>query len=223
MRGGEVDAIYPSPRTALAQLKGQPGLTYSSVPGFTRSTSTSRFGPKGNPLLQAPWMRQAITLGIDRHSIIKALYGTIAPATLKPLNNLEYEIGTNAIPHFAKWNCGTGQGACTAEVALHRWPVRARPEQHRDLDVRRPEGGVPLRERRPATQRRATSAAIFSQQLGAIGIKLDVQFEPANPNFFGQTGSRSSDFDLAEYAWVAWPDPSGFDADLWSAAATRTT
>ena len=37
MRGGEVDAIYPSPQTALSQLKGQAGLTYSSIPGFTMS------------------------------------------------------------------------------------------------------------------------------------------------------------------------------------------
>ena len=35
-------------------------------------------------------MRQAIALGIDRQSLIKAVYGTIAPG-LKPLNNLEYE------------------------------------------------------------------------------------------------------------------------------------
>ena len=103
MRGGEVDAIYPSPQTALAQLKGQAGLTYSSIPGFTQEHIDIQVGPKGNPLLKQPWMRQAIALGINRHSLIVALYGQIAPG-LKPLNNLEYEIGTNAVPHFAKWN-----------------------------------------------------------------------------------------------------------------------
>ncbi len=36
MRGGEVDAIYPSPQTALAQLVHQSGLKYSSIPGFTQ-------------------------------------------------------------------------------------------------------------------------------------------------------------------------------------------
>ena len=38
-----------------------------------------------------------------------------------------------------------------------------------------------------------------------------MQFEPANPNFFGQR-LPSGDFDLAEYAWSGGPDPSGFDA-----------
>jgi len=209
MRGGEVDAIYPSPQTALAQLKGQAGLTYSSLPGFTQEHVDIQVGPKGNPLLKQPWMRQAIALGINRHSLIVALYGTIAPG-LKPLNNLEYEIGTNAIPHFAKWNSAPGKAlallkshctggpskptrnntaiwTCDGQKAEFRWGTTA------------------------GNQRRATSAAIFSQQLGAIGIKLDVQFEPANPNFFGQR-LPGGDFDLAEYAWSGGPDPSGFDA-----------
>jgi len=209
MRGGEVDAIYPSPQTALAQLKGQTGLTYSSLPGFTQEHVDIQVGPKGNPLLKQPWMRQAITLGINRHSLIVALYGQIAPG-LKPLNNLEYEIGPNAISHFAKWNSAPGKAlallkahctggpskptrnnsaiwTCNGQKAEFRWGTTA------------------------GNQRRATSAAIFSQQLGAIGIKLDVQFEPANPNFFGQR-LPGGDFDLAEYAWSGGPDPSGFDA-----------
>jgi peptide/nickel transport system substrate-binding protein len=209
MRGGEVDAIYPSPQTALAQLKGQAGLTYSSIPGFTQEHVDIQVGPKGNPLLKQPWMRQAITLGMNRHSLIVALYGQIAPG-LKPLNNLNYELGTNAIPHFAKWatapkkalallkaHCtggptvptrnNTAIWTCNGQKAEFRWGTTA------------------------GNQRRATSAAIFSQQLGAIGIKLDVNFEPANPNFFGQR-LPSGDFDLAEYAWSGGPDPSGFDA-----------
>ena len=209
MRGGEVDAIYPSPQTALAQLKGQAGLTYSSIPGFTQEHVDIQVGPKGNPLLKQLWMRQAIALGINRHSLIVALFGQIATG-LPPLNNMNYEIGTNAIPHFAKWasapakalallkaNCTGGPAkptrnntaiwTCNGQKAEFRWGTTA------------------------GNQRRATSAAIFSQQLAAIGIKLDVQFEPANPNFFGQR-LPGGDFDFAEYAWSGGPDPSGFDA-----------
>ena len=60
-------------------------------------------------------------------------------------------------------------------------------------------------------QRRATSAAIFTSQLGSIGVKIDPIYEPANPNFFG-TRLPNHDFDIAEYAWLGGPDPSGFDA-----------
>jgi len=209
MRGGEVDAIYPSPQTALSQLKGQAGLTYSSIPGFTQEHVDIQVGPKGNPLLKQAWMRQAIALGINRHSLIVALYGQIAPG-LKPLNNLEYEIGTNAVPHFAKYNSAPGKALAMLKAHCTGGPTKPTRNNTAIWTC----GGQKAEFRWGTTagnQRRATSAAIFSQQLGAIGIKLDVNFEPANPNFFGQR-LPGGDFDLAEYAWSGGPDPSGFDA-----------
>ena len=143
MRGGEVDAIYPSPQTALAQLKGQAGLTYSSIPGFTQEHVDIQVGPKGNPLLKQPWMRQAITLGINRHSLIVALYGhdRAGPeAAEQPRVRDRHERD----PALREVERGSRQGARAPEGALHRRPVRAHPQQHRDLDLQRPEGGVPL-------------------------------------------------------------------------------
>jgi peptide/nickel transport system substrate-binding protein len=210
MRGGEVDAINPSPQTALAELVHQSGLHYSSIPGFTQEHIDIAEGGTGAPLLKNAWMRQAIAMGMDRHSLITALYGQIAPG-LKPLNNPIWELGTNAKPWFTKWNfapkkaiallkahgCTGGPSVpaknnsavwtCGGQKAEFRWNTTA------------------------GNQRRATSAAIFSQQLQSIGIKLNVGFEPANPNFFG-TRLPNHDFDLAEYAWLGGPDPSGFDA-----------
>ena len=62
-----------------------------------------------------------------------------------------------------------------------------------------------------ATSGAQPSAAIFAQELQAVGIKLDPVFLPSNPNFFGQA-LPTHDFDLAEFAWLGSPDPSGFDA-----------
>ena len=209
MRGGEVDAIYPSPQTALSELKGQAGLVYSSIPGFTQEHWDINTAAPGNPLLRNPWMRQAIALGMDRHSLIQALYGQIAPG-MKPLNNLEYEIGTNAIPQFAKWSFAPKKALallkahCTGGPSV---PTRNNTAiwtcggQQAAFNFYTTAGN----------QRRETSAAIFAQQLGAIGIKLNVTFEPANPNFFS-TRLPAHNFDLAEYAWSGGPDPSGFDA-----------
>ena len=53
MRGGEVDAINPSPQTALSQLVHQPGLKYSSMPGFTQEHIDIQPGGRGSPLLEA--------------------------------------------------------------------------------------------------------------------------------------------------------------------------
>jgi peptide/nickel transport system substrate-binding protein len=208
MRGGEVDAIYPSPQTALSELKSQPGLVYSSIPGFTQEHWDINVAAPGNPLLRNLWMRQAIAMGMDRHSLIQALYGQIAPG-LPPLNNLEWEIGTNAVPQFAKWAFAPKKALallkahCTGGPSV---PTRNNTQywtcggQQASFNFNTTAGN----------QRRQTSAAIFTQQLAAIGIKLNVGFEPASV-FFG-TRLPAHNFDLGEYAWSGGPDPSGFDA-----------
>jgi peptide/nickel transport system substrate-binding protein len=210
MRGGEVDAINPSPQTALAQLQNQAGLKYSAIPGFTQEHIDINQGGTASPLLKQKWFRQAIMLGMDRHSLIVALYSQIAPG-LKPLNNAMWELGTNAVPQFAKWNFAPKKAiallkahGCTGGPSV---PTRNNQSFWTC-------NGTPATLRWNTTagnQRRATSAAIFTQQLGAIGIKLNVGFEPANPNFFSQR-LPNHDFDLAEFAWLGGPDPSGFDA-----------
>jgi len=210
MRGGEVDAINPSPQTALSQLVHQSGLKYSSLPGFTQEHLDLNQGGTGMPLLKQLWFRQAIALGINRTSLIKALYATIAPG-LKPLNNPYYEIGTNAKPYFNEYafsqkkaialfkahGCTGGPSVPTRNNSSY-WTCNGTPATVRFTTT-------------TGNQRRATSAAIFSQQLQAIGVKANVEFQPANPNFFGTT-LPSHNFDIAEYAWLGSPDPSGFDA-----------
>ncbi|HUZ81332.1 MAG TPA: peptide ABC transporter substrate-binding protein [Gaiellaceae bacterium] len=209
MRGGEVDAINPSPQTALSQLVNQPGLKYSSLPGFTQEHLDLAQGGTGMPLLKQLWFRQAIALGINRTSLIKALYAQIAPG-LKPLNNPFYEIGDNAVPYFNEYAFSQKKSialfkahGCTGGPSV---PTRNNSSFWTC-------GGVPATVRFNTTagnQRRATSAAIFSQQLQAVGVKVNVGFEPASL-FFG-TRLPNHDFDIAEYAWLGGPDPSGFDS-----------
>ena len=210
MRGGEVDAIYPSPQTALSELVEQSGLTYSSISGFTQEHWDFQFGPAQghppNPLLKSPWMRQAIALGIDRHSLIQALYGRSRPAEAAE----QPRVRARPERDFRSSPSGTSRRRRMApEGALHRWPVRADREQHIGLDVRRPQGGVPLHTtagNAPCDECRDLLVAARRDRHQARR-----QFQPANPNFFGQT-LPGNDFDIAEYAWSGGPDPSGFDA-----------
>jgi len=210
MRGGEVDAINPSPQTALAQLTHQAGLKYSSIPGFTQEHVDLNQGGTAAPIMKQSWFRQAMMMGMDRHSLIKALFGDIAPG-LKSLDNAMWELGVNAKPSFSKWAFAPKKAiallkahGCTGGPAV---PTRNNTATWTCNGMK-----TEIRWNTTAgNQRRATSAAIFSQQLGAIGIKLNVGFEPANPNFFG-TRLPNHDFDAAEYAWLGGPDPSGFDA-----------
>jgi peptide/nickel transport system substrate-binding protein len=211
MRGGEVDAINPSPQTALSQLVNQPGLKYSSIPGFTQEHLDLNQGGTAMPLLKQLWFRQAIALAINRPSLIKALYAQIAP-TLKPLSNPFYEIGPNAVPWYSKQYAFSQKKAIALFKAHGCTGGPSAPTRNNSSYWTC--NGVPATVRWNTTagnQRRATSAAIFTQQLGAVGIKTNVGFEPANPNFFG-TRLPNHDFDIAEYAWLGGPDPSGFDA-----------
>ena len=213
MRGGEVDAISPSPQTALAPLIHQSGLKYSSIGGFTQEHWDLGQGPQSAPLLKKAYMRQAIMLGMNRSSLIHALYSQIAP-NLKALNNPYYEIGPNAsgkYAYFKKFNFAPKK----AIALLKKKGCTGGPSSPSNSNTKVWTCGGQKAEFRFGTtagnQRRATSAAIFQQQLMAIGIKINPSFYPANPNFFGQI-LPSANFDIGEYAWLGGPDPSGFDA-----------
>jgi len=211
MRGGEVDAINPSPESALSTLVHQKNLHYSAVPSFTQEHWDIEQGPQGDPLLKKQYVRAAIAEGMNRQSLIKALYGSIAPG-LKPLNNTFYEIGTNATGkhgYFKKYNFNpknaiklmkshgcTGGPSSPSSSNSKVWTC----------------GGHKAEFRFDTTTRasRQESGAIFKQQLLSVGIKIDDNYhDPAN--FFG-TILPSANFDLGEYAWIGGPDPSGFDA-----------
>src|SRR4051812_21059810 len=213
MRGGEVDAINPSPQTALSQLVHQSGVTYSSKPGFTQEHIDLNVGGTANPLLKQLWFRQALALSMNRSDLIKALYAQIAPG-LKPLNNPFYEIGTNASGKHAYFNQYAFSQKKTIALFKAHGCTGGPSVPTRNSSAVWTCGGQKAELRfttSAGNQRRATSAAIFAQQLQAVGVKLTPVFQPANPNFFGQT-LPNHDFDVAEYAWLGGPDPSGFDA-----------
>jgi peptide/nickel transport system substrate-binding protein len=211
MRGGEVDAITPSPESALSTLVHQKNLVYSAVPSFTQEHWDLEVGPGGHPLLKKLYVRQAIAYGMNRPSLIKALYGAIAPG-LKPLNNTFYEFGAPAsgkFAYFKKYNFNpkkaistlkshgcTGGPSAPSSGNTKVWTCGGqKTEFHFDTTTR---------------ASRQQSAQIFKQQLAAVGIKLDVGIhDPAD--FFG-TILPAAKFDIGEYAWIGGPDPSGFDA-----------
>jgi peptide/nickel transport system substrate-binding protein len=217
MRGGEVDAIAPSPESALSQLVHQRNLVYSAVPSFTQEHWDMQVNPAANvrahwnPLMAKLYIRQAIAEGMNRQSLIKALYGGIAPG-LKPLDNPFYEFGSPAKGKFAffhkynfnpknsikilKKNGCTGGPSSPSQNNTKVWTCHGQKTEFRfDTTVR---------------QSRVVSSQIFKQQLQAIGIKLDVGIHQPD-DLFG-TILPSTDFDIGEYAWIGGPDPSGFDA-----------
>jgi peptide/nickel transport system substrate-binding protein len=204
MRGGEVDAISPTFGSNLLPLKSTPGLIYNQVPGYYFEHLEFR-ETKGasNPLLRAPWMRQAIGLGINRAGIIKAVYGELAGNT-KPMNNMiYYSTQPQYKEDFAKWNYSP-----TKALALLKKHCTGGPSSPGA-------GGTWTCSGYPATFRwswtagnatRENTEAIVKQELKQIGINITEYPRAANV-IFGPTGIPGGDFDIAEFALITTGDP----------------
>jgi peptide/nickel transport system substrate-binding protein len=217
MRGGEVDAIAPSPESALSTLEHQKNLVYSAIPSYTQEHWDIEVNPSANvrsnwnPLLSKLYIREAISEGMNRQSLINALYGTITHG-LHPLNNDMFEVGAPALgkyAYFKKWNFNQKLAIKTLKKnGCHGGPDTPSQNNSKVWTC----GGQKTEFRFDTTSRasRVTSSEIFKAQLMEIGIKLDVTIHPANV-FFGTT-LPNTDFDLGEYAWVGGPDAAGFDS-----------
>jgi len=213
MRGGEVDAINPTFGSNLSPLKGQNGVTFSVVPGLYQEHIDIQFGPKGQPLLRSPWMRQAIMMGIDRQGIINTVYGPLAAGT-KPLDSLLYYESDEAYrPDFQQWNFNPAKALALLKKHCTGGPATVSQSNSSVWTC----AGLPAKFRfswTASNATRTTQEAIIKQELKSIGIEIDDASLPANV-VFGPTGFPSGNYDLADFAWVTAPDPAGFVA-TWS-------
>jgi peptide/nickel transport system substrate-binding protein len=102
LRAGELDAIYPQPQLALADLRHQSGFKVVSHLALSIEQISMN---EQKTLLAERWVRQALISSLDRKSAAKALFGTLTSHT-KPLNSfarLTNERGYEP-RHFSKWN-----------------------------------------------------------------------------------------------------------------------
>jgi peptide/nickel transport system substrate-binding protein len=206
MRGGEVDAINPTFGINLLPLKSTPGVTFNQVPGLFQEHIDIQFGKQGQPLLRAPWMRQAIMMGIDRTSIIKTVYGDLAGNTA-PLDSIVYYQSDAAYkPDFHKWNFNPTKALALLKKHCSGGPATVGGSGTWTC------AGFPAKFRYTWTASnatRTTQEAIVKAQLKDIGVEIVDSALPANV-VFGPTGIPSSNYDLANFAWVTSPDPAGF-------------
>ena len=104
IRSGEVDAIYPQPQLALADLRNQSGLHIVTHQSLSWEHIEIEEGAHGNPLAKQRWLRQALITAVNRSAAAHALYGTLNPSVgpLQSLVRLHGEAGY--ANDFAKWN-----------------------------------------------------------------------------------------------------------------------
>jgi len=198
IRSGEVDAIYPQPQLALADLRNQSGLKVVTHLGLQWEHIEIQEGAKGNPLAKQVWLRQALITSLNRTAAAKALYGTLNPSitALNSLVRLTNEPGYKG--HFSKWNynptkvanimkahnCtkgGDGIYSCNGTKVSF------------------------LFESTSGNALRTLAFTIFQDQAAKAGIELRNGFVPAGTLF----GSHLPDhnFDLAMFTYVVAVDP----------------
>ncbi len=213
MRGGEVDAIQPTFGINLLPLKGAAGLTFNQIPGyFFEHVEFRETKGTSNVLTRAPWIRQAVAMGIDRASIIKAVYGELAGNT-KPMNGaFYYSTQAGYTADFSKWDYN--QAKALALLKKHCTGGPSAPSASNTAIWTC--SGLPAKFRWSWTASNATrtnTEAIVKAQLKQIGIDITEYPRPANV-IFGPNGIPGGDFDLAEFAFVTTGDPGDF-YDTW--------
>jgi peptide/nickel transport system substrate-binding protein len=202
IRGGEVQAIYPQPQLALADLGKVSTLAIQSRAGTTLEHIDYQLGSKGGPLESAPWVRQAIAYAIDRAATVKQLFASLNPK-LPVLNSLVYVSNAQQYQaHFGQYTynpakvaslmsahgCtkgGDGIYSCNGQRMSYKFTSTA---------------GNKLRE---------LAFEIFQAQAKKAGIELVSAFAPASI-VFGPTVFEAGNFDLFMYAWVGTADPQGW-------------
>jgi peptide/nickel transport system substrate-binding protein len=203
---GSVDAASPQFQSAqLTELRKRPRVAVRTSMGTTFEHVLFQLGPRGNPLIRRPFVRQAVAFGIDRADLVRRLFGDLVSSP-SPLQNLI--LVPNGRSYVAHWG----------GYRLDRARARRLLESHgcrRGADGIYGCGGVRLSLRFATTALNPTRQLTFSilhDQLGRVGIELVPVF--AAPPIFFREVLPAGDFDLALFTWVNQPDP-GYAVEIW--------
>jgi peptide/nickel transport system substrate-binding protein len=198
IRSGEVDAIYPQPQLALADLRNQAGLRIQTHVGLQYEHIEIEQGAKGNPLAKQIWLRQALITAVNRTAAAKALYGTLNPSVgaLQSIVRLKGEKGYSN--DFGKWNYSVSKvdnimkahNCSKGGDGIYRCSGTKV-----SFDFASTSGNA----------LRTLAFTIFQDQAAKAGIELKNGFVPAGTLF----GSKlpAHDFDLAMFTQLVTVDP----------------
>ena len=217
MLGGQVDAISPRISPILLPLKNAPGISFDQSPGYyfehlELREGNAKAGPsvsKGasNVLLRAPWLREAIMLGIDRQKIIDAVFGPLAGNT-KPLDNMIFYANQAPYrPDFGRWNYNPAKalGILKEHCDAGSGPPAPSPANTKTWQC----AGLPATFNWSWGAGRddwTTSEQIAKTELKAIGIQIVDRPLPLS-GIFGPDGVPSGNFDIVQFRTITSGDP----------------
>jgi ABC-type transport system substrate-binding protein len=205
VRAGQVDLIQGLGNVPPDDLRSSPGIRVLTGSTFEFEHIDFQLGSKGSPALKKPFVRQAITYGIDRKSLTNVLYKTLVPGLKTDQSAIYLPFQAAYRPHWQRWSfsrpkairllrahgCRRGSDgifSCQGQRLSFRFVSTA---------------GSPLRER---------TFELIQPQLSRIGIDLVKAFGPRQ--LVLQTVLPSGDWDLALFSWGYSGDPAAL-ADIW--------
>jgi peptide/nickel transport system substrate-binding protein len=217
MLGGQIDASAPPFGNDSSALKHAPGITFDQVPGYgfehlELREGDAKAGPTvsrgaSNVLLRAPWLREALMLGIDRRRIIAAVFGDLAGG-IQPLDDvLFYSTEKGYRPSFRRWDynprkalailkkhCVAGSGPAVPDSANTKiWQCAGLPATFNWSWVAGRDDWT-------------TTEQLAKNELRSIGI--DIKDRPVPRNVaFSPDGYQSGDFDMVQFRIFTTGDP----------------
>ncbi|MBV8479978.1 MAG: hypothetical protein JOY72_06700, partial [Actinobacteria bacterium] len=210
MENGTVNVIVPTFSQALEALKNAKGMVFSEEPGYEAEYLDFRVGTgSSNVLLRAPFIREAISMAIDRQAIIAAVFGDLA-GPLTPLDNaLFFSTEAGYRKDFGRWNYNPPKAVATLAKHCTGGPTAPDPANTSVWTC----AGLPavFNWSWPSGDTaRTLIEAVAKEELSSIGIKVnDAQRSP--DDFYGPGGIASGAFDVAEY-----PDGTSGDPGEWT-------
>ena len=205
IRGGEVDVIYPQPQIFLVPLRHQRGLRtqVGRGPSFEHVDFNMGYRGKGDPLLRNLWMRQAIGYGMNRRSLVDALYTKTDIAPGLPVMN-DVFITTQSRYYKPNWGFLT-YNKTKAENLLKSHGCTKGGDGIYSCGGRRASFSFVWKS---GNQLRQLTFEALQAQLKQVGIEIKAD---DSPNALTQR-LPNGDFDIILYAWIGNPDISGLDS-----------
>ncbi|WP_327111418.1 ABC transporter family substrate-binding protein [Nocardia sp. NBC_01730] len=192
LQNNEIDAVGLGTRDDLKTAKNTPGIAIRRAPG----NSWNHFTFNGAPgsILADQKLRVAISKAIDRQGIVTAIQNGLVENP-KPLNNHIYLQGQVG---YQDNSLGYDPAAAAKELDDLGWKL--------DGDVRAKDGRkLEIRDVMYQDDTWVQVAQIIQQNLGAIGVKLNIETKPGKGYFTDVI--QPGNFDVAQWTWVGDPFP----------------
>lgn len=210
--GGEADVLESVRAENLPEIARNPALRVITLPGMDYAFMQLNLRDPGNhakahPLFGDRRMRRALTMALDRESMVKNVFDTLANVSIGPTIRA---LPTTS-PTLVQIPCDTVRAAAILDSLgwVRKVPggVRARGGRELGFTILVPSSSAA----------RKKMAVLIQSQLARIGARVSIE-QMDHAAFSAREASRK--FDAALGAWHTTPNPSAI-SEVWSTSASR--